>query len=144
VRRFWDKVDKSSGDCWIWTAHKRGHGYGGFQVNGKTTTAHRVSWQLHNGDIPHELCVLHKCDNRLCVNPSHLFLGTQIENIKDRDSKGRQFAHKGSKHGNALLTEDQVRVIKRNKGFTSPKFLGKCFGVSFQTIQAINSGLAGS
>ena len=100
--RFWEKVDKLSGPivrarlgrCWVWTAskHKRG-GYGMFRASceRRTLKAHRVAWQLVNGD-PGVLHVLHKCDNAVCVRPSHLFLGTNAENIRDRMKKGRYTA----------------------------------------------------
>lgn len=87
--RFEEKFEKS--DCWIWKASRRGHnGYGGFRVNKNSIRlAHNVSYELYIGPIPEGLKVLHTCDNPLCVNPSHLFLGTQLDNIKDRDVKGR-------------------------------------------------------
>ena len=95
--RFEEKIIKpekthATTDCWIWNAGLRGNnGYGGFRVNATSIRlAHNVSYELYVGDIPKGMKVLHKCDNPLCVNPSHLFLGTQQDNIKDRDIKGRQ------------------------------------------------------
>ncbi len=92
--RFWSKVGKGGeGDCWEWKAGRFGNGYGHF-----TTTragiqsghrAHRFAWVLATGPIPEGLCVLHKCDNRPCCNPQHLFLGTDLDNARDRDQKGR-------------------------------------------------------
>lgn len=74
--------------------------------------AHRVSWMLANGPIPAGMVVCHRCDNPPCVNPDHLFLGTQIDNMRDRSKKGRGNHRKGSRHGRAKLTEQDVRVIR--------------------------------
>lgn len=88
VRRFWSKVDKS-GECWVWTASLQNKGYGQFQMRGKMMLAHRVSWELENGPIPDNQCVLHRCDNRKCVRTAHHFLGTKADNNADMHSKGR-------------------------------------------------------
>ena len=89
--RFWRKVDKS-GECWLWqgATYCRMH-YGCLGIGGRTTRAHRFSWELHNGPIPDGLCVLHRCDVPRCVNPDHLFLGTKLDNMKDRTAKGRHW-----------------------------------------------------
>ena len=94
MKRFWDKVDKS-GDCWMWTASVRGHGYGAFFYKGKVQRANRVSWELENGPIPSGMVIMHTCDNPLCVNPRHLSAGTQKENVQDSISKGRCHRLKG-------------------------------------------------
>ena len=83
--RFWSKVDRS-GKCWLWTASRNSSGYGKFDGEG----AHRVAWRLAYGVIPYGACVLHRCDMPRCVNPAHLWLGTQADNVADMVAKGRQ------------------------------------------------------
>jgi hypothetical protein len=92
--RFWEKVDKPGGAdaCWLWTGTPDVNGYGKlwwFDHTNKGKFAHRISWELHNGPIPDGLFVLHSCDNPPCVNPKHLFLGTQLDNMRDMVAKGR-------------------------------------------------------
>lgn len=86
--RFWDRVDKS-GECWLWFGKIEWDGYGRVKYKGKSYRAHRVAWELVNGEIEDGLLVLHRCDNPLCCNPSHLFLGTQQDNMTDKKQKGR-------------------------------------------------------
>ena len=103
MERFYSKTEKQSNGCIHWTGCIRGKsGYGAFKLNGKTVNAHRIAYILANGEITDNLLVCHKCDNRLCVNPDHLFLGTHQVNYDDGVKKGRIF--KGSplkeiKHG---------------------------------------------
>lgn len=81
-------IDFETG-CWNWKTYIGKNGYGQFILNPKKVSAHRASWIIHKGEIPQGLFILHKCDNKKCVNPNHLFLGTQLENIRDAYSKGR-------------------------------------------------------
>lgn len=88
--RFWSRVArKGPDDCWLWTGGLFGFGYGACWYEGRTTQAHRLSWEMAHGPIPDGLAVLHRCDNPPCVNPSHLFLGTLADNTYDMMRKGR-------------------------------------------------------
>ena len=139
--RFWAKVDKSAGEngCWIWTGADNGDGYGTFKADHSARAAHRVSWELANGPITNNLCVLHRCDNRRCVNPAHLFLGTRQDNAIDMCAKDRQA--KGVDHSCVKLTEEQVREIRRRyaSGEMDGVHLAKAYGISNTNIYCILS-----
>jgi hypothetical protein len=99
-------------DCWSWTASKSVDGYGWIGDGARRVTkAHRVSWQLHFGEIPPDLCVLHHCDNPACANPRHLYLGTQRDNLLDRAARG--WRPVGENNPRAKLTAADVRRIRR-------------------------------
>lgn len=141
VDKFWSNVSKSSG-CWLWTGAPSSKGYGVMRVGKAKYKASRVSWTIHNGD-PGLLHVLHMCDNRMCVNPRHLFLGLQPDNMKDRDAKGRQA--KGSKNGKAKTSKEdiiQAEEIRRlwSSGDHTQKELGIMFGYSRTNIGHIVRG----
>lgn len=140
--RFWDKVMLGPG-CWEWLGGKYPNGYGMIVGEGRTLLAHRVSWNLHFGDTE-GLFVLHHCDNRSCVKPAHLFLGTQLDNIRDMDFKGRRInsTNIGSLNGASRLTEEQVREIRnlRIKHKIKYKQIARIFKVSITLIEKIIAG----
>lgn len=137
-KRFWRHVDKNN-DCWEWTAHKiLGYGIVGINRN-KTKKAHRVSWELANGSIPQGLLVLHKCDNPGCVNPDHLFLGTQGDNMRDCSKKGRIRTNPqlGEKNHMAILNNKTVLEIREHAITMRQKAIAKMYGVSTMTINRV-------
>jgi hypothetical protein len=130
--RFWEKVDKRDVDeCWPWTGTTVSKGYGSIGHEGKTLSAHRVSWELHF-DSPGDLHVLHSCDNPPCCNPAHLFLGTNADNIRDRLLKERMRI-------SDVLTVDVVRQIRSayDPLSTTHAMLAAQFGVSPASIGLI-------
>lgn len=144
IERFWSKVDKSGGEdaCWIWTGCT-GRGYGQIKWGRGMIVSHRIVWILTYGDIPNSLLVLHKCDNPPCVNPQHLFLGTQSDNMKDMFHKKRRDMHgkrgenpnmQGEKNPLCKLTDLQVVEIRQRykwygKGGENQLELAHAFGV---------------
>lgn len=146
--RFEEKfIPEPMSGCWLWEAgllHPE-LGYGGFYLSGRMGPAHRASWTLYRGEIPDDLFVLHRCDNPYCVNPDHLFLGTQADNMKDCAAKGRlRFQRPGIKRHRQKLTKeigDKIRAeyVPNTRG-KGPVVLGRKYGISPQSVQAIISG----
>lgn len=142
---FWSKVDQSGGpeSCWPWigarTASRPQRGY--LKRDGKNIYAHRMAFVLCNGPIPNGLCVCHSCDNPICCNPSHLWLGTQAENTRDRDVKGRCRARgpSGEASGMAKLTAQMVLDIRLAyiPGQITLAQVGKRFGISESHVSRI-------
>lgn len=136
--RFMSKIDvKDSSSCWEWKARKNADGYGQFKTLAGYRGAHRVSHILFHGD-PGPLEVRHLCHNRACVNPSHLRCGTHKENMEDRVRAGRGGDLRGMNNGRAILTDDQVRLIRGSN--ERVRDLVRFYGVSKVTICGIRSG----
>lgn len=130
------KVNKNG--CWIWSGSFRSKGkhgwYGGLKIGGRSVLAHRASYMTFNGDIPKGFLVCHKCDNTKCVNPEHLFLGTQSDNMKDMMCKNRGTSGEKAFHGK--LKENQVIEI-RNKRGVFRKEIARQYNVSITTVTNI-------
>lgn len=142
VERFFSKVKITSG-CWCWTGTVRNKdGYGACFLLRKLHMAHRVSWVIHRGPIPENLIVRHSCDNPICVNPEHLRLGTDADNWEDCQQRGRERHPKGEEHGKARLTEEDVKMIRKQyRPRRVPKWLfAELFGVSVSCIGHVVSG----
>lgn len=142
--RFWNKVVKGV-SCWEWSGGKKGSlGYGSLhtKIDGKNLSvyAHRFSWELHNGPIPSGMIVCHTCDNPLCVNPDHLFLGTHKTNSEDRISKGRlgKTGRSGSANSQAKLTEEDVLEIRAS--VLTARELSEKFHIDKSRIYQIRNG----
>jgi hypothetical protein len=139
VKRFFDSIlPVTESGCWIWDKHINKDGYGVYGANNKQYLAHRVSYTFHVGDIPNNFHVLHKCDVPSCVNPSHLFVGNDKDNMVDKKNKGR--TNIGSKHPSAKTNEKEVKQIKLllNKGYSNSYIMNK-YGLSKQIISNIKN-----
>lgn len=132
---FWSRVNviKDKDLCWEWRGQLNDSGYGLFRINGEVIRAHRYAYELENGSIPSDLFVLHRCDNRACCRPSHLFLGTNKDNVDDMVKKGRQ--NRGEKNANAILDWGKVREIRTRIGNGEiRRALAEEYSVSYATI----------
>lgn len=134
--------------CWLWDRYRNAHSGYGMVRPGKaeeravfaTLSAHRVAWELEHGPIPDGVLVLHKCDNRACVRPSHLFLGDDQANVDDMRTKGRGRKARGREQHLAKLDESAVRAIRRARERTPPvplKNLAEKYGVSLVAVSLV-------
>ena len=131
-----NKTVVNGNGCWNWTGSKR-NGYGLINRGNKTLSAHRVAYTAFKGEeIPAGMVVRHTCDNPSCINPAHLVLGTQAENIADRDARGRRDV-RGEQIGTSKLTREQVEEIKASD--LTGVALAKKFGVSTSAVSLIKN-----
>lgn len=132
------RIEKTD-SCWIWKGTKNEYGYGVFLLPGKTSSirAHRFSYQIHKGEIPVGLVVMHSCDNPICVNPSHLSVGTKLDNNRDAIRKNR--TRTGEAHQRSKLTDMQVDEIRASS--LSQKEISEKYGVNQSQISRIKNGL---
>lgn len=148
--RFMNKfIPEPNSGCWLWIGSLSSKGYGVIRLGNKAAYAHRISWEVHNDKIPRKegssmICVLHKCDNTACVNPSHLFLGTRADNNVDKSKKGRASRLQGEINSNSKLTNEQVLLIRKlgtlkGKAHWTQKTIGKMFGISEHTVYLIKN-----
>jgi hypothetical protein len=140
--RFWSKVDKT-GQCWLWRSAIGGSGYGFFWIGGakRSEYAHRLAWMSANGKvtIPVGMVIMHSCDNKLCVNPAHLSLGTPIDNKQDSVRKGRH-AHGETNLGGGKLSRADADRIRSLMGVVTSPALAREYAVNKSTVLAIWHG----
>ncbi len=151
-KRFHEKYEiVEPGGCWVWMGLVDSDGYGRMQTgsrancNSRMMRAHRLSWEIHNGPIPpgkgcHGTCVLHRCDNPPCVNPEHLFLGSNADNVADKIAKGRARYLRGAAHSRAKLTDAEVARIRSLNGTLTHREISKHFGISHGHVSNLING----
>lgn len=140
---FWSKVAKGGpDDCWEWQGQRQLSGHGNVKrraLSARSIGAHRYSWYLATGSMPGDLCVCHRCDNPPCVNPAHLFLGSQADNLRDMREKGRGRntpAPRGIDNQNAYVPDEVIREIRETaaSGMWSQKAIARRYGLGETTI----------
>lgn len=142
IRRFYSKIKIEDNGCQIWTDTISESGYGQINISNQGCSAHRLAYFISRGFIIDELNVLHNCpdgDNPACVNPHHLWQGTQSENIKDMYDKGRGVVHHGEEHVSHKLTTEEVLEIRALKGEYSQSYIADMYYISRKTVSYIHN-----
>ncbi len=134
-RLFWNRVTIPPEGCWEWVGNRMSNGYGRLYWAGVSYHVHRLSWVLHRGLIPRGMYVCHHCDNKTCVRPDHLFLGTPADNMRDKAAKKRSLY--GEKNPHAKLTESEVSEIRAKRGSGTCQQLATEYGVGVAAISKI-------
>lgn len=137
ARRFWGKVARGEPDeCWLWQGgrFRRRGGYGRFCLAKRRRRAHRVAWELTHGAIPVGQVVRHSCDTPACVNPAHLLLGAQADNVSDRVERGREGNRKGVRNGRAKVTPEVVRDIRQRSRVETLVSIARDVGLSATAV----------
>jgi hypothetical protein len=159
--KFWSNVSKTD-TCWIWTGDLNSMGYGRYREHNQRVLSHRIAWTLVRGLIPPGLCILHRCDVKLCVNPDHLFLGTLSDNAQDMIEKGRgnfqlrpetrprganhpnhlrpERLTRGSRRYNAIFSEDEVRRIRTFPPSVGTAAIARVVGKNYHSVWSIRRG----
>ena len=143
AKEFWNKVDIcGEDDCWNWTAGKIPAGYGAFAIGRKNIGTHRLAYEYSVGKIPDGMFVCHRCDNKSCCNPNHLFLGTNSDNMNDMYKKGYGPNNKGENNGKHKLTSDEVKniVFLKRTQHLFDKVIANKFNISESIVSRIISG----
>lgn len=137
---FWKYVNKKEiNECWNWIGASSKGGYGRFRINKNIISSHRFSWVIYNGDIPNDKLVLHKCNNPPCVNPNHLYLGTNKDNSEYMVKQNRYIKAQGEDNGRSKLILSQVKQIRKLKGILFQRIIAKKFNVSQSLISHIHN-----
>ena len=138
IEKYVERIPEAG--CWLWIGSTNNRGYGKIYLDGKLQLAHRAAYNLFKGDIAAEMVICHICDVKCCVNPYHLYQGSQRDNVRDSKARGQMAV--GARNGNAKLTADQIREIRSmsNTSNLTKSEIGKLFGIARITVQQITSG----
>jgi hypothetical protein len=138
-RRLQNYIPEPNSGCWLWAGRLCGGGYGSLKVDGRRCQAHRASWEFHIGPIPAGLLACHKCDNPPCINPSHIFLGTHRDNLRDMVAKGRVCKNNPSHRElyYSKVSVDDVRAIRADRRFY--REISAEYGISIRQVCGIKT-----